>query len=553
MNKKIFHALFLTALVTMVAAAAISATVFYFSYSERVMDDLAAELSYLKIAYDDDPESMAHATMSFGRRLTVISSDGSVAYDSVASEDAMENHLDRPEVKEAIAAGFGTDRRESGTLLTAYYYAAERMADGTILRLSVSGDNIFSFVMGMMLPMALLLLVLLVILSLIAVRIAKGITEPINSIDLSNPEAENSYEELSPLLFRIAKQQALIKQQVEAAERKSHEFAIIIDNMSEGLAVIDTNARILSVNRAAWMLFDAAEVKIGDSILAINREEIFSSIVDDALSGKRSEAIEETRTRVLQLIASPVFEDDKVSGAVVIMIDITEKSEREKLRREFTANVSHELKTPLQSISGYAELLKNGGLSPETAADFGNEIYSESQRLIALVHDIIRLSKLDENDAEEINESVSLADIAEDVADRLAKKAKAMDVKIQVIRDDDGVINGAEALLDEMIFNLLDNAVIYNRKGGTAIVRISRDGNDTVLSVKDTGIGIPDSDQDRVFERFYRVDKSRSKATGGTGLGLSIVRHAALYHHATISLDSKLGIGTEITIRFPEM
>ena len=553
MNKKIFHALFLTALVTMVAAAAISATVFYFSYSERVMDDLAAELSYLKIAYDDDPESIAYATMSFGRRLTVISSDGSVAYDSVASEDAMENHLDRPEVKEAITAGFGTDRRESGTLLTAYYYAAERMADGTILRLSVSGDNIFSFVMGMMLPMALLLLVLLVILSLIAVRIAKGITEPINSIDLSNPEAENSYEELSPLLFRIAKQQALIKQQVEAAERKSHEFAIIIDNMSEGLAVIDTNARILSVNRAAWMLFDAAEVKIGDSILAINREEIFSSIVDDALSGKRSEAIEETRTRVLQLIASPVFEDDKVSGAVVIMIDITEKSEREKLRREFTANVSHELKTPLQSISGYAELLKNGGLSPETAADFGNEIYSESQRLIALVHDIIRLSKLDENDAEEINESVSLADIAEDVADRLAKKAKAMDVKIQVIRDDDGVINGAEALLDEMIFNLLDNAVIYNRKGGTAIVRIFRDGNDTVLSVKDTGIGIPDSDQDRVFERFYRVDKSRSKATGGTGLGLSIVRHAALYHHATISLDSKLGIGTEITIRFPEM
>ena len=553
MNKKIFHALFLTALVTMVAAAAISATVFYFSYSERVMDDLAAELSYLKIAYDDDPESIAHATMSFGRRLTVISSDGSVAYDSVASEDAMENHLDRPEVKEAITAGFGTDRRESGTLLTAYYYAAERMADGTILRLSVSGDNLFSFVMGMMLPMALLLLVLLVILSLIAVRIAKGITEPINSIDLSNPEAENSYEELSPLLFRIAKQQALIKQQVEAAERKSHEFAIIIDNMSEGLAVIDMNARILSVNRAAWMLFDAAEVKIGDSILAINREEIFSSIVDDALSGKRSEAIEETRTRVLQLIASPVFEDDKVSGAVVIMIDITEKSEREKLRREFTANVSHELKTPLQSISGYAELLKNGGLSPETAADFGNEIYSESQRLIALVHDIIRLSKLDENDAEEINESVSLADIAEDVADRLAKKAKAMDVKIQVIRDDDGVINGAEALLDEMIFNLLDNAVIYNRKGGTAIVRISRDGNDTVLSVKDTGIGIPDSDQDRVFERFYRVDKSRSKATGGTGLGLSIVRHAALYHHATISLDSKLGIGTEITIRFPEM
>ena len=553
MNKKIFHALFLTALVTMVAAAAISATVFYFSYSERVMDDLAAELSYLKIAYDDDPESIAHATMSFGRRLTVISSDGSVAYDSVASEDAMENHLDRPEVKEAITAGFGTDRRESGTLLTAYYYAAERMADGTILRLSVSGDNIFSFVMGMMLPMALLLLVLLVILSLIAVRIAKGITEPINSIDLSNPEAENSYEELSPLLFRIAKQQALIKQQVEAAERKSHEFAIIIDNMSEGLAVIDMNARILSVNRAAWMLFDAAEVKIGDSILAINREEIFSSIVDDALSGKRSEAIEETRTRVLQLIASPVFEDDKVSGAVVIMIDITEKSEREKLRREFTANVSHELKTPLQSISGYAELLKNGGLSPETAADFGNEIYSESQRLIALVHDIIRLSKLDENDAEEINESVSLADIAEDVADRLAKKAKAMNVKIQVIRDDDGVINGAEALLDEMIFNLLDNAVIYNRKGGTAIVRIFRDGNDTVLSVKDTGIGIPDSDQDRVFERFYRVDKSRSKATGGTGLGLSIVRHAALYHHATISLDSKLGIGTEITIRFPEM
>lgn len=551
MNKKIFHALFIAALVAMLLSAAVSITVFYFSYSDRVMGDLRAELSYLKIAYDDDPASVADASMTLGRRLTVIGPDGTVSYDSMASSDAMDNHLDRPEVQEAADRGFGEDRRQSGTLLSSYYYVAERMDDGTILRLAVSGESVLSFVMGMLLPMALLLLILLVFLSIAAAHTAKAITDPINGIDLSNPENSPAYDELSPLLFRIAKQQALIRDQVEAAERKSREFAIITGNMSEGLAVIDGNARLLSVNRAAWMLFDAPEVKAGDSILAISREEAFSSIVENALAGRRDEAIVETKTRVLQIIASPVLEEGMAGGAVVIIIDITEKSEREKLRREFTANVSHELKTPLQSISGYAELLRNGGVSAENAVDFGNEIYSESQRLIALVHDIIRLSKLDENDVEDMTEPVSLADVAEDAADRLAKKARSMDVSIEVVRNDDGIIHGSEALLGEMVFNLLDNAIIYNRKGGKAIVTVSREGGDAVLSVKDTGIGIPESDQDRVFERFYRVDKSRSKATGGTGLGLSIVRHAAQFHHASIDLRSKLGAGTEITVRFP--
>ena len=404
MNKKIFHALFIAALVAMLLSAAVSITVFYFSYSDRVMGDLRAELSYLKIAYDDDPASVADASMTLGRRLTVIGPDGTVSYDSMASSDAMDNHLDRPEVQEAADRGFGEDRRQSGTLLSSYYYVAERMDDGTILRLAVSGESVLSFVMGMLLPMALLLLILLAFLSIAAARTAKAITDPINGIDLSNPENSPAYDELSPLLFRIAKQQALIRDQVEAAERKSREFAIITGNMSEGLAVIDGNARLLSVNRAAWMLFDAPEVKAGDSILAISREEAFSSIVENALAGRRDEAIVETKTRVLQIIASPVLEEGMAGGAVVIIIDITEKSEREKLRREFTANVSHELKTPLQSISGYAELLRNGGVSAENAVDFGNEIYSESQRLIALVHDIIRLSKLDENDVEDMTE-----------------------------------------------------------------------------------------------------------------------------------------------------
>ncbi len=550
MNKKIFQALFFAALVTMVLAAAVSVTVFYFSYSDRVQGELFNELRYIGRIYDMYPESALEVSPE--QRLTIIAQDGSVLYDTDADSDQMENHLARPEIQEAMRYGRGSDRRFSNTLLESYFYVASRASDGTVLRLSVSVDNIFSFVMSMLLPLSVLLLLLLLVLAFAATRIARAITEPINRIDLEHPETAESYEELSPLLYRIAKQQNLIRRQIEEAESKNREFRVIIDNMSEGLAVIDQNARVLSINRAAWFLFDAAEVREGDSILAICRSESFSVSIDKALKGQRDEFVFSTATRVLQIIASPVINgDNKATGAAVIIIDITEKSEREKLRREFTANVSHELKTPLQAISGYAEFLRNGGIDESHARDFGNEIYTEAQRLIALVHDIIKLSKLDEGDGEEMADE-PLLPIAEDVVRRLGKKAANAGVALSVSGEDLSVF-GSASLLDEMIFNLVDNAILYNRRGGKAEIRIFREGENTVLSVKDTGIGIPDSDKDRVFERFYRVDKSRNKTTGGTGLGLSIVRHGAIFHNASIELESKLGEGTEVRIIFPDI
>ena len=551
MNKKIFQTVFLSILLTLVLVLAVSISVFYTTYENRIEEDLSSELRFLVSAAENGIDITSLSVP--GHRITIIGADGTVLFESETDPDMMENHLERPEVQAAIVYGFGEDTRESHTLLENLHYAAARLSDGRILRLSVPADNLFSFILEMMLPMALILILLLIFFACFSMRAARRITDPINSIDLEHPEKSDEYEELSPLLYRIAKQQVTIREQLESAERRTHEFSIITDNMSEGLAVIDKEMRLLSVNRAAYRLFDSEPVHAGDSVLAVNRSDLFSSVVTDSLSGKRAETIIDNKTRTLQIIASPVFEGEAVSGAVIIIMDITEKSERERLRREFTANVSHELKTPLTSISGFAELLKNGGVPEETVKDFGKEIYEESQRLIALVHDIIRLSKLDEGDSEETLQRVSVSEIAADVVSRLSKRAESFGVKLSFHKMDDGFINGSDVLLDELISNLADNAIKYNKRGGCADVSVARSGEEVILTVKDTGIGIPDEDKDRVFERFYRVDKSRSRASGGTGLGLSIVRHSAISLHASISLQSKLGEGTEITVRFPAL
>ncbi len=549
MNKRIFQTVFLSIILTLVLVLAVSVPVFYTAYESRIDEDLIAELRFLSASDDEVLESLGSAVP--GRRITLISPEGKVLYESERDADGMENHFSRPEVQEALLYGIGEDTRESNTLLEDLHYAAYRRQDGSVLRLAVPADTLFSFFMEMLLPLSAIILLLLLFFAWYSMKAARRITDPINSIDLEHPEALDGYEELSPLLYRISKQQSMIREQIESAERRSHEFSIITDNMSEGLAVIDKEMRLLSVNRAAFMLFDAEEVSAGDSVLAINRSDPFSRAVSEALSGRRAEEIIDNKTRTLQVIASPVFEYSDVTGAVVIIMDITEKSERERLRREFTANVSHELKTPLTSISGFAELLKNGSIPDETVKDFGREIYSESQRLIALVHDIIRLSRLDEGEDSESIERISISEIAEEAVDRLRKRADTFGVRLSVDAEDPGYIMGSDLLVDEMITNLADNAIKYNRRGGEAVITVSKNGDSVLLSVRDTGIGIPDQDKDRVFERFYRVDKSRSRASGGTGLGLSIVRHAAMFHHAAITLKSKLGEGTEITIAFP--
>ncbi len=550
MNKKIFQTVFFSVLLTLLLVLAVSLSVLYASYENRIEDDLSAEIRFLAAAAEDGMANVTAVSVP-GHRVTVIAQDGAVLYESEGNAEDMENHLERPEVQEAIRYGFGEDRRESGTLLQELHYAAVRLSDGSILRIAVPAETMLSFAVSMLFPMLVLLIVLLVFFAWFSMKAAKRITDPINRIDLEHPDSLDGYEELSPLLFRISKQQATIRDQIENAERTQKEFSIITDNMSEGLAVVDSEARILSINRSFYELFDAPRAGEGDSLLSVNRSDAFSDAVFSALSGKRTEAVIERPGATLQVIASPVSGRDGTRGAVVIVIDITEKAERESLRREFSANVSHELRTPLTSISGFAELLMNGSVPEDEVKGFAKDIYDEVQRLIALVHDIIRLSKLDEGGTEEERTEVDLKAVAEDVIARMRTKAANAGVSISFASSGKTVMRGSEPLLDEMVFNLVDNAIKYNRHNGMVSVSVAGTPERIALTVQDTGIGIPDKDKDRVFERFYRVDKSRSRTSGGTGLGLSIVRHAVSFHGGSISLRSKLGEGTEITVEFP--
>lgn len=550
MNKKIFQTVFLSIIITMVLVLAVSITVFHATYEERIVRDLDAAASFLRESVEKDGSSLDSLTLP-GYRITLISPEGEVLFDSDAESAEMENHLSRPEVEAARRHGSGNDKRESSTLMENLYYSALRLNDGRILRLSVPAGTALSFIVSLLLPMVFIIILMIAISIWFSYKAARRITDPINSIDLEHPEEAEGYEELSPLLYRISRQQEQIKMQLDEAERRSREFKVITDNMSEGLAVIDSEMRLLSVNRAAYRLFDSVHVNEGDSVLAISRHEGFSAVISSALKGERAESVIETGTRVLQVIASPVSVEAS-SGAVIIIIDITEKAERERLRREFTANVSHELRTPLTSISGFAEILKNGGIDENTVKDFGLEIYNEAQHLIALVHDIIRLSRLDEGENGEDAVVVDLADIAEESMQRLKRRAESRGISLSSDVEKGAYVKGSESLLDEMITNLIDNAIKYTDKGGWAKVSVKNDENSVVLTVSDNGIGIPEEDKEHVFERFYRVDKSRSRVSGGTGLGLSIVRHAAIYHNARIELDSRIGKGTRISVIFPK-
>lgn len=549
MNKKIFQTVFFSIILTLILVITVSIIVLHAAYEDRIEDDLSAELRFLSVAAERNAADLTSFSIP-GHRITFISPDGTVLYESEGDESVMENHLERPEVQGALRYGFGEDTRRSNTLMENLHYAAIRLSNGDILRLAVPAQSLFSFMMAMFLPMVAVLIALVIFFAWFSMKAARHITDPINSIDLEHPENMEGYEELSPLLVRISKQQQTIKAQIESAERTQREFSIITDNMSEGLAVVDKDARILSINRAFYDLFDAPVAKEGDSILAIDRREIFSDALFKALDGERIESIIEKPGVTLQVIMSPVSENKVTRGAVIIVIDITEKAERERLRREFSANVSHELRTPLTSISGFAELLMNGNVPEKEVKSFSKVIYDEVQRLIALVHDIIGLSKLDEGNSEEEKITVDLSLVVSDVMDRARIKAENAHVALSFCESGNTVILGSPSLLDEMVFNLIDNAIKYNKEGGSVNVAVEGENDKVIFTVKDTGIGIPDSDKDRVFERFYRVDKSRSRNSGGTGLGLSIVRHAVLFHGGTISLKSKLGEGTEITLTF---
>lgn len=552
MNKRIFQAVFLCSLLTMLLTAALSLLFFYDSYTKEISEVLEANVSMLADLAAKEGSDALYYTELPGYRITLIAPDGTVLYDDEADASTMENHIGRKEVQDALLYGKGSASHSSETMMERYWYSALRLKDGKVLRLSVSAETAFSLVLRMITPLCIMLFLLIFIFALVSRRLAKRITEPINDIDLEHPEEIEGYNELSPLLFRISKQQAQIKSQLEEAERKSKEFQIITENMAEGLAVLDSEARMLSVNTAFSSLFDAPPAKVGASVLTVDHASDFSEVIYSALSGNASEKVIERGAKTLQLISSPVIGGGYTVGAMVIALDITEKAERESLRREFSANVSHELKTPLQSISGYAEMLKEGLVSQDDVQEFGNIIWTESQRLISLVHDIIHLSRLDEGSGNPPLEILDLGNVARDTLETLRKKAESASIRIKADIDDDIKVMGASSLLSEIIYNLVDNSIKYGRKGGWVKVTVHLGGSSRpVLMVSDNGLGIPEQDKDRVFERFYRVDKSRSRQMGGTGLGLSIVRHAAIYHKAEIELRSTEGEGTTILLRFP--
>lgn len=485
-----------------------------------------------------------------GWRLTWIAEDGTVLYDSETDSSQMENHNEREEVKEARKNGYGESMRYSTTLTERQMYCAKLLDDGTVLRLSDSQYTWWTILLSMMQPILFIVTAAVAISLLLAFRLSKNIVKPLNSLNLDSPLENSAYPELEPLLSRLAAQQHQLKLQASELERKRNEFLTATGNMMEGIVLLSDKGELLSINAAASRLLGVSPYCVGKDILLLNNSYEMQELVHRALSGEHTETTLPVGGSDYQINATPVMSDGKVAGAALVIFDVTEKEKAEQIRREFTANVSHELKTPLQSISGCAELLSNGMVKPGDVPEFSHRIYSESQRLISLVEDIIGLSRLDEGAEDMQRTNVDLHKLAETAIDSLSNAAKEAGVALELCGDG-AEVYGIPQLLGTIVYNLCDNAIKYNRRGGSVTVTTENGAGGVTLTVSDTGIGIPKDQQDRIFERFYRVDKSHSKDVGGTGLGLSIVKHAALLHNATVTVDSTPGAGTTFTVFFP--
>ncbi len=549
MAKKIYQAICLVAALVLVLSSAILTAVLYDYFSEQTQRELQAEAVYIAHGLELEGESYLDTLGDKTRRITLIAADGTVRYDNEADAASMENHLDREEVRQALETGDGTGSRVSRTLSRETFYYARQLADGSVLRLAATQRSVWILLLGVLQPVAVLVLLVLILGGILAYRVAGRIVAPINALDLEHPEQNQVYEEVSPLLISIARLRRTIDRQLDEARQKQEEFRLITEHMSEGLLVIDGQTNLLSCNGSALKLLHGEASPAPGSVLALNRSEAFRMAVQESLAGRHWEGQLETGGRTLQLMANPVRQEAEVTGAVLLVVDITERAQREALRREFSANVSHELKTPLTSISGFAELLKSGVVAGADVQDFANSIYEEAQRLIRLVEDIIRLSALDEMELPGEMAPVDLYRLAQQQVRRLEPEAEKRQVAVSVLGGS-AVVTGSAPVLGEMIYNLCDNAIKYNRPGGTVDVVVTA-GKEATLLVRDTGIGIPRESRSRVFERFYRVDKSHSRDVGGTGLGLSIVKHGAQLHNAKLTLESTEGKGTTVTVQFP--
>lgn len=551
MFKKIFRSSLLTAMIVLLASIFLIMGILHGIFENQLEDQLQKETAFVATAIENEGISYFDNLSKDGDRVTLIDKDGTVLADSQVDVSKLENHGDREEVKQAETEGRGQSVRYSSTMTEKTVYYAQKLDNGQILRISADQFTIVTILLGISQPIAIVVIAAIVLSLILSTNVAKHIVEPINDLDLDEPMENTVYDELSPLLRKIAHQNSTIEEQLKEARQKQEEFRIITDNMSEGFIVIDNQMKIMTYNAAALKLF-GAEQKTPENILALSRSKPFRDAIYKSLDGEHSQAEMTTDERVYSIISNPVYDtEQEVIGAVIVVIDITEISRCEQLRREFTSNVSHELKTPLTSISGFAEIMKSGGTDEATVVDFSRSIYDEAQRLISLVSDIIKLSELDDGTIEYEPETVDLYTLSLEIASRLSPQAQEKKIHFTV-NGEKAEITGVRKILDEIIFNLCDNAVKYNRSGGDVKVSVKNSADTVTVTVSDTGIGIPTVQQDRVFERFYRVDKARSKSIGGTGLGLSIVKHGVMYHNAQISLESKENEGTTVVINFPK-
>lgn len=550
MTKRIFRSICLVAVAVFIASFVLIMGVLYGYFSDVQQNQLKTQtllaaqgVSHEGIDYFDRLE-----VRNF--RITWIDADGKVLYDTVSDTSQMENHLEREEIKEAFSNGYGESRRYSVTLMERLLYCAQRLEDGTVIRLSVTQYSVLMLILGMLQPICIVFLAAVILSVVLAVRLSKKIVKPLNELDLDEPLNNKEYDELSPLLRRIDNQQTQLKWQEEQLLRKQKELDAVVGNMKEGMILLNHKGKIISINPSAENLLNTNSYCVGKDILTISRNLELHEVLIRALDGKQAERTVVLNGGSYQVNANPIVSEDSVSGIAVLLFDVTEKEKAEQMRREFTANVSHELKTPLHAISGYAELLKNGMVESEDTIPFATKIYAEAQRMVQLVEDIISLSHLDEGAGDMAYEEVNLYALAQQVELSLESEAQAEAISVE-LSGGAVMMNGIPQLLYSIIYNLCDNAIKYNHKGGSVAVEVNGDETSAWVSVKDTGIGIEPEHQERIFERFYRVDKSHSKEVGGTGLGLSIVKHAVKIHHAKIDLYSVKNEGTTVTVKFP--
>lgn len=550
MTSKIFHSIFATSIAVLMATLVIITSFLYDYFTNIQINQIKDELSIASVGTEQSGEKYLENLKSDNFRLTWVASDGTVLFDSQADKAAMDNHLDREEISEAFETGKGSSSRRSATLTEKTLYEAVLLSNGTVLRISVTRASGFVLLLGMMHPVIIVIVIAIIISAVLAHKMSKKIIEPLNKLDLDNPTENDAYEEIAPLLRRIHKQNMKIERKAAELNRRKDEFDLITNNMREGLVLLDKNKTILTVNPSAISIFGADKNCVGNEFLTIDRKNDLRSAIEKALSDGHSEIRSKRSEREYQFDISRIETDGETVGAVILAFDITEQADAERIRREFTANVSHELKTPLQTITGSAELIENGLVKQEDMPRFVGHIREEATRLVTLVEDIIRLSQLDEQ-TELPKENVSLYEIANEVCGVLRDSADKKDIILSV-SGDSGNVYGVKHLLFEVIYNLCDNSIKYTPDGGKVDVDISETQKEVTVTVSDNGIGIAPEHHARIFERFYRVDKSHSKKSGGTGLGLSIVKHSVQYHGGKISIQSEENKGTAVTVILPK-